>query len=78
MLLLEFVIVRESIDWAQLDGETALVLRQRSCTVSVIVGQTWRSLLLCGGPTALIINFMQVLPVCERYNLLLETESVDQ
>ena len=70
--------MREPINRTELDSEAALVLRQRSCPVPVIVGQAGRSLLLCGGPAALIVNLMQVLPVCKRYDLLLEAERVDQ
>ena len=85
MLLL---LLSEPIYWTELDGETALVFRKWPLdligTVPIVemmmvVGETWRCLLLGGGPTSLVVYLMQVLlPINERYDLLLEAEGVDE
>ena len=63
--LLLLLLMCESIYRAQLDCEATLILGQGPSTVPmVVVGETWRGLLLRSGPASLILNFVQILAIC--------------
>ena len=64
-LLFLLLLMCESIYRAQLDCEATLILGQGPSTVPmVVVGETWRGLLLRSGPASLILNFVQILAIC--------------
>ena len=76
--LLRLGLVSEPVYWTKLDRKATLIFGERPGAISVIIWQTWRCLLLCGGPAALILDLMQVLAVSKRNDLLFKAESIDQ